>query len=47
MLDSFQSAQQEISADMPALNTEVSSLAGVLGESGDALIDGALKACRC
>ncbi|MCU1529768.1 MAG: hypothetical protein JWP75_3531 [Frondihabitans sp.] len=43
VLSAFQKAEREIVGDMPSLNADVGVFAGLLGETGDNLVDGLVK----
>lgn len=43
ILGSFQQAEQEITADLPNLNSQIGVFTGMLGRSGDSLLDGVLN----
>lgn len=46
MLGSFQDIEKKITADLPALNDQVHTFAGILGTSADALLDGVLNGLK-
>lgn len=43
MLTSFQTAEQDVTANLPGLNTEVQGLSTAFGRAGDDIVDGAVR----